>query len=147
MTPRRAGRCRDQRIHAAANLDPGTEMTVYGTRHSATGDLTLIVVNKAQARTGTISIAGFQAAGQVAAVQAQGDALDSPTVRYNGLADSDIPIDLTQVPPIIATIPGPSFQYSFPAYSVTALTVFAVPGFCADCLPDRGGWRAILGPR
>jgi hypothetical protein len=137
----------EQRISATVNLDPGTEMTVYGTRHGATGNLTLIVVNKAQARTGTIAIANFQAAGTVAALQAQGSGLDDPAVRYNGLPDAQIPIDLAQVAPIVTRIPGASFQYSFPNYSVTALTINAATGSCTECLPSRGGWRATLGPR
>jgi len=136
----------DQRVQVSTNLDPGTEMTVYGTRHSRTGDLTLIVVNKAQARTGMISLTNFEAAGNVAAVQASGNDLNDPMVRYNGLADALLPVDLAQVQPIIGTISGPSFQYSFPAYSVTALTIYAVstPSLCWQCLPGRGGWRATL---
>jgi alpha-L-arabinofuranosidase len=141
---RRAG---DQRIAVTTNLDPSTEMTVYGTRHSFSGNLTLIVVNKAQARSGTVSIAGFQPAGTVAAVQVYGSGLNDPLVRYNGLSDAEIPVDLSLVAPIVASIPAASFQYTFPGYSITALTIFVRRPFCTGCLPSRGGWRATLAPR
>jgi alpha-L-arabinofuranosidase len=76
-------RAGDQRIASTVNRDAGTEMTVYASRHSASGDVNLVVINKTgEDQTGTIEIDEFNAAGTIEAYTAQGDSLDDPSVTY-----------------------------------------------------------------
>ena len=116
---RRAG---DQRIAPTVNRDPVSEMTVYASRHSGTGDVTLLVINKTgEAQTGTIESRGLTPSGTIEAYIAQGDSLDDLSVGYNG--NENPPIDLGTVAPIITTGVFETFTYTFPLYSVTSLTI------------------------
>ena len=77
-------------------------MTVYASRHSASGDVNLVVINKTgEDQTGTIEIDEFNAAGTIEVYTAQGDSLDDPSVAYNGYENP--PIDLSTVDPIVIT--------------------------------------------
>jgi hypothetical protein len=117
-------RAGDQRLASTVNRNAGTEMTVYATRHSVTGDVTLLVINKTgENQTGSIEIESFRTAGIAQAYVAQGDTLDDLSVAYNGSEDQ--PIDLTMVAPIVTAGISETFTYTFPAYSVTSLTVYS----------------------
>ncbi len=117
-------RAGDQRIASTVNRDAGPEMTVYASRHSTTGDVTLLVINKTgDDQAGTVGMDGIKTAGTLEAYTAQGDSLDDLSVAYNG--DENPPIDLSTVAPLVTTGITETFTYTFPAYSVTSLTVQA----------------------
>jgi alpha-N-arabinofuranosidase len=114
-------RAGDQHLTSSGDLDPGLELTVYASRHSAGGDVSLIIINKGKERSGTITLDHFQPGGTAEAYVAQGDALSDATVAYNG---SEVPpLDLSTVPPIITNVPSASFQYTVPGYSIISLTI------------------------
>lgn len=118
---RRAG---DQRLAPPiTNRNPMTELTAYASRHTDTGNVTLLLVNKSETITGTISLENFQAQGRVEAYVAQGSDLSDAAVAYNG--SEEPPIDLTTVLPIVGVVSSGVFSYTLPAYSVTSLTIFA----------------------
>jgi hypothetical protein len=117
-------RAGDQRIASAVNRDAGTQMTLYASRHSTTGDVTLLVINKTgEDQAGTIEIDGFKTTGTLEAYIVQGDSLGDWSVAYNG--DENPPIDLSTVAPLVTTGITETFAYTFPAYSVTSLMVQA----------------------
>ncbi len=72
-------------------------------------------------KAGTVKIDGFKTAGTLEAYVAQGDSLDDVSAAYNG--NEDPPIDLSTVAPLVTTGITETFTYTFPAYSVTSLTV------------------------
>ena len=111
----------EQRLSSDVSLDATAQMTAYASRHQDTGNVTLLVVNKSDAVTGTITIDNFQTSGRVTAFVAQGDSLSDLTIAYNG--DENPPVDLASVPPFTKTIAAATFAYAFPAYSVTSLTI------------------------
>ena len=117
-------RAGDQRIVSTVNCDAGPEMTVYASRHSTSGDVTLLVINKmGEDQAGTVEVEGVKTAGTLEVYIAQGDSLDDLSVAYNG--DENPPIDLSTVAPLVTTGITETFTYTFPAYSVTSLTVQA----------------------
>lgn len=111
----------DQLISSTVSLDPGLELAVYTTRHSSTGDVTLIAINKTGALTGTVTIDSLAGCGVVEATFAQGNSLADPSVAYNGVEDP--PLDLSTVSPQITIVSSGTFSYTLPAYSVTSLTI------------------------
>jgi len=110
----------DERLASTIDLHP-EEMAVYGSRHSKTGDVTLIVINKGPTRTGTITIDNFEPDGRVEAYMASGDGLTDETVAFNG--DEDPPIALETVAPFTTAVLDSNFTHPFLGYSVTSLTV------------------------
>ncbi len=116
---RRAG---DQLVSLTTNANAVTTLSLYATRHSDTGDVTLMGINKTgsgQSVALTLENTRLEAQGQAWTVQ--GASLDATTVTFNGQANP--PVDLSTVPPQTVSGIGSQFSYLFPPYSVTALTL------------------------
>ncbi|MEZ5538145.1 MAG: hypothetical protein R3F02_21260 [Thiolinea sp.] len=112
----------DLRIAATANRIASRELSVYASKHSDSGDVTLLVINKSGIdQNGTISLQNFSSAGTADIYTVQGDSLDAAQVRYNGLAEP--PVDLSQVAPVQVSTSGNQLSHSFPPYSVSSLTL------------------------
>jgi hypothetical protein len=114
----------DQRLPTTTNRIASRELSVYASKHSDSGDVTLIVINKSgKAQNGTINLTGFKAEGIVEVYTAQGDSLDDGQVSFNG--NENPPVDLSQVTPVTLSGQGNSFNYNFAPYSVSSVTVTA----------------------
>ena len=111
----------DELVLSSHNLDRFVEMAVYATHHTEREALTLLVVNKTEALSGTIQLQSFLPRAEVEIFVAQGETLLDTAVAYNG--DENPPPDLA-VPPITMTIGGPTFTHAFPSYSVTSMTIY-----------------------
>lgn len=117
----------DQRLAATTNRFASRELSVYASKHSDSGDVTLIVINKSgKTQAGTINLASFDAAGTVEIYSAQGDSLDDGQISFNG--NENPPGDLSQVLPIVLSGQGSHFTYSFAPYSVSSVTARAATG-------------------
>jgi len=114
----------DKRLAATTNRYASRELAVYPSLNSQNGNVTLIVINKSsQPQAGSIHINGFDAIRRVEIDTAQGDSLDAPSVTYNGTTHP--PVDLAQVDgQVLPAQPDASFEHSFPAYSVSSVTVY-----------------------
>lgn len=103
-----------------------SELAVWSTVHSATGDVTLLAINKTGAPIeATVQVPGFVGDGTGSYVVVQGDSLDATSVRWNG--DPAPPLDVASLPPIPLTGVGSTTVHTFAPWSVTALTLHAVP--------------------
>lgn len=131
-------RAGDQRLAPpVTNRNPATELTAYASRHSDTGAVTLLLVNKSEAMTGTITLDNLQAPLRLEAYVGQGSDLSDSSVAYNG--SESPPIDLGTVPPLVSFVSSTTFSYTLPAYSVTSLTLFGeIPTGSPTATPTEG---------
>ena len=111
----------DALVANSHNLDEYVELAVYATHHSSNDALTLLVVNKTEALSGTVLLQDFKPNGKVEVFVAEGESLQDTAVAYNG--DENAPLDL-DISPITMTITEPEFAYTFPPYSVTSMTIY-----------------------
>lgn len=114
----------DKRLTATVNRFASRELAVYPSKHSDSGNITLIVINKSsKPQSGAINLNGFGAIAHVEAYTAQGTSLDAGQISFNG--NNQPPIDLTQVTPLkLGAQPDSGFRHSFPPYSVSSITVY-----------------------
>ena len=114
----------DQLLTSTTNRVASRELSVYASKHQTSGDITLLVINKTpQMQTGTIKLNAFYAAGTADVYTVAGASLAAEQVSFNG--DMNPPVDLTSVAPVTLTGIGSNFAYSFPAYSISSITVQA----------------------
>ncbi|WP_295390594.1 glycoside hydrolase family 44 protein [uncultured Thiodictyon sp.] len=116
------GRFGETSVSASSNAQD--RLACYAAEETATGALTLIVINKtADALSAPLTLSHFAPAGTLQGWRYSSAQLTA-IVR---LADR--------------TFSGATFTDSYPGNSIT---LYRVPQFCWDCLPGRGGWRAIF---
>lgn len=112
----------DQLLQANVNRYASRELSVYASRHSSNGDVTLMVINKShKAQSGSINLASFYAAGTADVHTVRGSSLDAGQVTWNELGT--LPVDLSTVPPVTVDVIGSSLNYSFPPYSISSVTI------------------------
>lgn len=114
----------DQLLNPDVNRYASQELSVYASKHSDSGDVTLIVINKSpKAQTGSIALSNIDMAGIAEVYTVQGASLDASQVTYNGHANP--PVDLQQVQAIVLNETNNGFEHHFAPYSVSSVTIKA----------------------
>ncbi|WP_295458756.1 glycoside hydrolase family 44 protein [uncultured Thiodictyon sp.] len=107
-----------------ATSDAQDRLAIYAAEETATGALTLIVINKtADALSAPLTLGHFAPAGTLQGWRYS----DAQLTAIVHLADK--------------TFSGATFTESYPGNS---MTLYRLPRFCEECLPSRSGWRAIF---
>jgi alpha-L-arabinofuranosidase len=111
----------DRLLPVTSSANAATELSVYAGRRDA-NTVTLLVINKQNtAMTAAIDLkSGATMTGGGADV-AQATTLDAQTVRFNGMAESNLANDLGNAPATTLAINDATFDYTFAPYSLTLL--------------------------
>lgn len=111
----------DQLVQVSTNKSAANEIAVYASKHSDTGEISLLVINKTPKRQkAMLDLGQFNPQAQVAVFEAKArGGLKGTKVKYNG---EKKPTDmLAFVPPMMVELNTAKLNYKFKPYSVTVV--------------------------
>ena len=107
---------------AHTSTEHANRLALFTTRHSDTGDVTVIAFNKTGAsQTMTARLSGVADGAIATTYVAHGASLDADRVFYNG--NPEPPAALSEVAPIETTCDGDACTLTLPPWSMSAITI------------------------